>query len=1014
MAEDQPTESELPLTKRARRLDWLSKLVDRLLPLPSERRRGSGGRTIGLVGTAIVLLIMVFTAVILRENDKVAWSSAQAHIIQITKTVNYQLTTILTALDRAMRYTGAEIAKTGTPERVTQLGDESQLPTRLLAAFVFVGLDGKVVASAMRESLPQHEFDLSDQEYFRFPLTDMVGGTYVGHPITSRVSDRRLLPVSRLVRDARGEPMGVLVALIDIKSLGQIWTDIGLRSDDIVELIGEDGKVWVRWPERTTKLSDAIPPASDGPTSDDPPSNRLVWFQGLPEWQMTTAGGFDRQAVRLETAPAQLVIVAAALVGCLLVAWFSFLLAERTRLAVRERDAATQARVAAAEERDVAAALRERLLAALDAVPVEFLEFNHEQRLSLINRAARDASPWLDYSKCMGKTLPELLLETAAHFRKDYPNRDWETWLGRQVDDFERGGVFETQRANGNWRQIYVGLRPDGSRILIRTDITELRRRAEMLAMSERRYVELVGSLPDVVVSLDHTGRIDYAGDAAGDVLGLGPEELEGTPLLALVDPDDRARVADLLERVKAGPGPARSIICEMRRKPGEPNSESLNPEITGRFMQLRLKLKDQPGAAPEELVIGGIIRDVHEQQMLAITLGHEMEQLNSVFQSTGAAIVLLDRAGCVVLANQAVLDVQGMTATAIVGKPYTELKFAGLDSSVAERWRAEADKRRLRPAEFECSLLGADGDKRIFRFTANPVQDDTGRLRYVVLIGVDDTQRRMAEVRLFNASRLSNLGEMASGIAHEINQPLAVIRLAADALREELEGPEAAALPEASMEIVRQKLDRITGQTERASGIVRDLRTVARKPTDDPRPFDLAVAAGVSGDLLREQLKAARIDFAVDLPSAGPMVLGEPSRLQQIVINLVLNARDAILDRLGPTLDGSLGRIDVRVTTDRPNGDAILTVEDNGPGIPPTALAHLFEPFFTTKPLGRGTGLGLSISYDIVRRMGGEITAENRLTGGACFRVVLPSIDTVAKSGAGDSNSLDNKATDV
>jgi PAS domain S-box-containing protein len=1006
MAEYLPGETESPLPKRTRRLERLRKLADRILPLPSERGRGSGGRAIGLMGSAIILLIVVFTAVILRENDKVAWSSAQAHIIQITKTVNYQLTTTLTALDRSMRYTGAEIAKTGTPARVTQLGDESQLPTHLLAAFIFIGLDGKVIASAMRDSLAQSELDLSDREYFRFPLANKADGTYVNRPVMSRVSDRRLLPVSRLVRDTRGEPMGVLVALIDIRSLGQIWTDIGLRPDDIVELIGEDGKVWVQWPEDARSSAMTTP--------DELPSKRLVWSQRLPEWQMTTAGGFDRQAVRLETAPAQLVIAAAALLGSLLVAWFSFLLAERTRLAVRERDAAAQARQAAAEERDVAAALRERLLAALDAVPVEFLEFDREQRLSLINRGARLASPWLDYSKSMGKTFPELLLETAAHFRKDYPNRDWQTWLDRQVDDFAHGGVFETQRANGNWRQVYVGLRPDGSRILIRTDITELRRRAEMLATSERRYIELVASLPDIVISLDHTGRIDYASDAAADVLGRFPDELEGTPLLALVYPDDQARVADLLERLKAGPGPAQSIICEMQRKMDKANPECPTEEVATRFMQLRLKLKDQPGAAPDELVIGGIIRDIHEQQMLAITLGHEMEQLNSVFQSTGAAIIMLDRTGRVVLANQAVLDVQGMTAAAVVGIPYSELKFAGLDSSVADRWRAEADKRRLRPAEFESSLLGVDGEKRIFRFTANPVQDDTGRLRYVVLIGVDDTQRRIAEVRLFDAARLSNLGEMASGIAHEINQPLAVIRLATDSLREELESPEAAGLPEASREIVRQKLDRITGQTERASGIVRDLRTVARKPTDDSRPFDLAEAARVSGDLLREQLKAARIDFDIDLPSPGPMVLGEPSRLQQIVINLVLNARDAILDRFGPTLDGSLGRIDLRVTDDPLYGDAMLIVEDNGPGIPPAMLSRLFEPFFTTKPAGRGTGLGLSISYDIVRRMGGEITAENRSVGGACFRVVLPSIDTVAKGGAGDSNSSSNKVADV
>ena len=171
----------------------------------------------------------------------------------------------------------------------------------------------------------------------------------------------------------------------------------------------------------------------------------------------------------------------------------------------------------------------------------------------------------------------------------------------------------------------------------------------------------------------------------------------------------------------------------------------------------------------------------------------------------------------------------------------------------------------------------------------------------------------------------------------------------------------------------------------------------MARKPANDPQPFDLAEATRVGGDLLREQLRLARIDFKLDLPSPGPTVLGEPSRLQQIVINLVLNARDAILEREGPT--GRQPRPHRRAHRPpiRADGDAVLIVEDDGPGIPPAVLARLFEPFFTTKPVGKGTGLGLSISYDIVRRMGGKIVAANRPEGGAQFRVMLPKLRPVA-----------------
>jgi len=167
----------------------------------------------------------------------------------------------------------------------------------------------------------------------------------------------------------------------------------------------------------------------------------------------------------------------------------------------------------------------------------------------------------------------------------------------------------------------------------------------------------------------------------------------------------------------------------------------------------------------------------------------------------------------------------------------------------------------------------------------------------------------------------------------------------------------------------------------------------VARKPANDPLPFDIAEAARVGGDLLHEQLKASRVDFTLDLPPLGLMVQGEASRLQQVIINLVLNARDALLEKSAQAPAGVLGHIVLGVAA-LPAGGAVLTVEDDGPGIPAHVQQRLFEPFFTTKPTGKGTGLGLSISYDIVKRMGGDITAGNRPEGGARFQVTFPPVD--------------------
>ena len=381
-------------------------------------------------------------------------------------------------------------------------------------------------------------------------------------------------------------------------------------------------------------------------------------------------------------------------------------------------------------------------------------------------------------------------------------------------------------------------------------------------------------------------------------------------------------------------------------------------------------------------------------QQRIASKLQVEMEQLNSLFQSTGAFFLMLDRDERIVMVNQALRDFRGDGDRDMTGERYSISQNGGLSAETVALWQAAFGAEVLKPVEYESRATDVVGNFRIIKNTATPIQDKDGRLKYIVLIGVDDTERRQAEVRLFDASRLTNLGEMASGIAHEINQPLAIIRMAADSLQEELESEEAQADPAALFDFIKSKLKRISVQTDRASGIIRELRTVARKPSDEAAPFPLVDAARTSLELLSEQLRASRIGLSLELPEGpGPTVLGQVSRLQQVVINLVLNARDAILENAHPEAVGILGRVFVRVFDDPAKGTATIIVEDDGSGIPEAALPRLFEPFFTTKPTGKGTGLGLSISYNIVRHMYGELSAHNRPEGGARFRISLPTV---------------------
>jgi C4-dicarboxylate-specific signal transduction histidine kinase len=292
-------------------------------------------------------------------------------------------------------------------------------------------------------------------------------------------------------------------------------------------------------------------------------------------------------------------------------------------------------------------------------------------------------------------------------------------------------------------------------------------------------------------------------------------------------------------------------------------------------------------------------------------------------------------------------------------------------------------------PFEFDVVLTDRRDAKHTMRFAASAVPEADGSLRYAVLVGIDDTARRNAETALFEASKLSKLGQMAAAMAHELNQPLAVIRMAAENALDEID---LEPIPDAGMaDFLRSKLKRISDQTDRASKVINQLRAHARKGDDHPAPFDVPEAVQSALDLVSEQLKLDGVQIAVT-SQACPPAIGHRSRFEQVVINLMTNARDAI--KMAPVdhRENQPGRIELAIATSEDRKRVHMSVRDNGPGIPEHALDRLFEPFFTTKPKGQGTGLGLSICHGIVAEMSGNMSARNHPDGGAVFEIDLPA----------------------
>ncbi|MGX1309819.1 signal transduction histidine kinase [Amorphus suaedae] len=252
-----------------------------------------------------------------------------------------------------------------------------------------------------------------------------------------------------------------------------------------------------------------------------------------------------------------------------------------------------------------------------------------------------------------------------------------------------------------------------------------------------------------------------------------------------------------------------------------------------------------------------------------------------------------------------------------------------------------------------------------------------------------DTTQLRDAEYQIMQAAKLSTLGEMASAIAHEINQPLAVIRMAAANARRLLANGDTQAL--------QTKLSRIDEQVERAKRIIDQVRSYGRKPSLRAERFALPRAIDLAISFVAEQYRLSSIHLLLDLDlSEDVMVDGEQTLFEQVIVNILLNARDAYE---GTEIDADRRVVSVAAATD---GIKIrITISDAAGGIAESIIKDLFEPFTTTKPDGKGTGLGLSLSRNIVRKMGGEVSVEN-IASGARFTIVLP----VADGGVGERSA--------
>jgi PAS domain S-box-containing protein len=504
--------------------------------------------------------------------------------------------------------------------------------------------------------------------------------------------------------------------------------------------------------------------------------------------------------------------------------------------------------------------------------------------------------------------------------------------------DRQRGRVFDLTAAP----------HPLGGAVVTFDDVTEHRALAE-------RHRRVVDTSSDAIVITDLERRIAYANPAAIVLFGHG-DALLGMPVARII-PDDVHELVRHHEDLALGGEPQRYEGAVVRAD-GERRIVAI---ATAPLRELG-----------EVTGIVASLRDVTGDRARADALARSEARYARLVESASDAIFTVDHAGRFTAVNRSLEEGVGRPRETLLGTRFADL-VDPRDAAAVERLLRDtfAGERRRGSLRYR----DAAGEARQGSLIASPLLEGAtiaGALG--ILRDVTDEQRLTAQ--LLQQEKLAAVGQLVSGVAHELNNPLASVT----AFSELLLASPATADPEA-----RQAVESIHDEAMRAAKVVSHLLTFARQRPAERVDADVNAIVSDTVALREYALRTAQVQLRVALDPALPRTWADPFQLQQVVLNLLSNAEQAVVGWGGPR------RIGVETRRD---GDWIaIVVSDTGPGLAPELRDRIFNPFYTTKPVGEGTGLGLSIADGIVREHGGQIRVESQPGEGATFLVELPIV---------------------
>ena len=507
---------------------------------------------------------------------------------------------------------------------------------------------------------------------------------------------------------------------------------------------------------------------------------------------------------------------------------------------------------------------------------------------------------------------------------------------------------------------------------------------------------DLLETLPDAIVAVDQTGTVVQVNSQTQELFGYGRDELMGQKIEMLV-PDRYRRQHQHHRKNFAEVPKTRRMGADLdlygRRRNGSefPVEISLSPVSTerGTFVLSAIRdISDRKRIAEE-------LRRVNEElhRKTAEQLGEYRATLASIIDSSEDAILSKDLNGIITSWNRGAEHIYGYTHEEAIGKHISLLTPSDRTGEIPEILRKVAHGETV--DHHESVRVTKDGRQLNVSISVSPLRDTTDKIVGASVIARDITAQKRSEGQLRQAQKMEAIGRLAGGVAHDFNNILGIINACTEFLRDRIDP---AAEPSLYVENIKKASDR-------GRALTKQLLAFSRTSAIQPRVLDLNERLRDISKLLRPLL-GDDVEILIVPRSASAVIEADPGQLDQIVVNLAVNARDAMPRGGKFILETGLVKLDEDFAEQHQAMAAgkyvLLTVSDTGTGMDETTRSRIFEPFFTTKGTGKGTGLGLATVYGIVKQSAGHILVYSEFGHGTTFKIYLPSAEHKIGIGSG------------